>query len=345
MRLHRQSAFWNQAIIDRPVVCIEVKKPSKNNNTLVSNHNNYAERWLDTNYQVESALAAVADTQYFGDALPIASPNLGPDFFSSCYGGELRFMEDTSFIEPFLADWADVPTLFFNKKNRYFMKLEELYTAFLDAGNSIFYTGMPDIHPGGDCLVGFRGPLALNYDVVDHAAELKQALAFVTRDFLSTFDHYYEKLQNKNQPITGWPRVVSRYKWHIPCNDFSCMISRTMFEELFLDELINEMKVMEKNMYHLDGPGALQHLDLLLTVKELDAVQWVYGAGNGRASDQLPIYQKIQNAGKGIQLPEVYADEVEFLIENLKPEGVWMQVIVDDPETAQSVMKRVATWK
>ncbi len=122
--------------------------------------------------------------------------------------------------------------------------MEDLYTAFLDAGHGEFYTGWPDIHPGADGLAGFRGPLNMNFDLIDNRDEIVNALTIITKDFFSLYDHYFTKLSHKNQPITGWPGIISNRKWHVPSNDFSCMISNTMFEDIFLDPLVEEMKHM-----------------------------------------------------------------------------------------------------
>jgi hypothetical protein len=35
---------------------------------------------------------------------------------------------------------------------------------------------------------------------------------------------------------------------------------------------------VERTIYHLDGPGALRHLDRLLAIPELDCAQWIQGA-------------------------------------------------------------------
>ena len=232
-----------------------------------------------------------------------------------------------------------------SKENKYFLKMEELYRIFLEAGKGLFYTGMPDLHPGADCLSGFRGPMNLNYDMLDHPQEIEQALKKVNADFLQFFDHYYHKLINLSQPVTGWPGIVSDTKWHVPSNDFSCMVSHKMFIDFFIEPLIEEMKHMEKNVYHLDGPGALQHLNSLLNIPELSAVQWVYGAGNGTTSDYIGIYQSIQNAGKSIQMMEVFPGDLDALIDNLAPEGVWMNVWVDNDDEADYVMKKINNWR
>jgi hypothetical protein len=345
MRIKRQDAFWDKEILDRPVVCIEIPNQQIINQLPISTHTSLTERWTDVSFQVETALAKVRNTIYIGDALPVAYPNLGPDFFCACFGGALQFQESTSYIEPFLSKWSDFQLFPFNKNNAYFLIMEDLYTAFLDAGHEKFYTGWPDIHTGADGLVGFRGPLNINFDVIDNRNEIVNALTVIMKDFFSLIDHYINKLSKKNQPITGWPGIVSNRKWHVPSNDFSCMISNTMFEEIFLDPLVEEMQHMEKNLYHLDGPGALTHLDTLLAIKELDAIQWVYGAGNGRASDHINIYQKIQRAGKGIQMTEVFPDEIDIITSNLSPEGVWMKVQAATIDEADYVLKKITSWR
>ena len=101
---------------------------------------------------------------------------------------------------------------------------------------------------------------------------------------------------------------------------------------------------MENNLYHLDGPGALTHLDTLLAINELDAIQWVYGAGNGRASDHIKTYQRIQRAGKGIQMIQVFPDEIDIITSNLSPEGVWMKVQAETIDEADSVLKKITSW-
>jgi hypothetical protein len=102
---------------------------------------------------------------------------------------------------------------------------------------------------------------------------------------------------------------------------------------------------MEATIYHLDGPNALRHLDSLLAIKELNAIQWVYGAGNGRASDWLDIYKKCQAAGKALQI-EIEPSELEIMIENLRPEGINLGINnVTDPETANALVKHVERWR
>ncbi len=89
----------------------------------------------------------------------------------------------------------------------------------------------------------------------------------------------------------------------------------------------------------------LIHLDSLLAIAELDAIQWVYTAGTSRASDHIKLYQKIQKSGKGIQISEVFPDEIDFFTEHLNPEGIWMKVKARNLDEADYALKKISSWK
>jgi hypothetical protein len=344
-RLARQDAFWSRAIIDRAPVCITTAKPEPVRPWPQQQHATLRDRWMDTEYQTARALAGALNHDYLGDALPHAYPNLGPEVFSAFFGCELEFGEDTSWSQPILHDWADVAEVRFSRDNGYWKKLVEMTDALLAAGRGVFYTGMTDFHPGADAIAAFRDPLRLNYDMVEAREQVETLLPYVTDVYLKVYDFFYDKLTAAGQPISTWAGIVSRKKWLVPSNDFSCMISPRMFREIFLESIAAECRHYEASLYHLDGPQALKHLDALLSIPELSAIQWVYGAGNGRTSDWMPVHKRIQEAGKGLQLG-FGADELDTIIEALRPEGLWLSIGgVHDSDHAADLIRRVAEWR
>jgi hypothetical protein len=344
-RIKRQDATFNMAVLDRPFVDISFFDFNPDYPFPTKTHDSLKDRWLDAEYQADLFKALIMSTRFMGDALPVVTPNLGPDFFAACYGGELVFEEITSFIKPFVKDWDELDNLKFNWDNPYMKLTEEFYDILLDKGRNLFYVGWPDLHADADCLVGFRGPQNLAMDLYDNRERIKPALERVVADFFKLYDHYYNRLTAAAQPCTGWPGIVSTKKWHVPSNDFSYMISPADFNELFFDVLVKENQYMEANVHHLDGKGCLNHLDKILKIKELNMIQWVYGDGQGRASDYIPVYKKIQNAGKGIQIQEVFSDELDIIMSELKPEGVWMHVNAANEEEADLILKKIRKWK
>jgi len=344
-RLARQDAFWQNEIIDRPVVHITLHKENAAYPwPKAKSYASVRERWMDAEHVAACALAGAMNTDYLGDSLPIANPNLGPEVFSAYFGCELEFSEGTSWSIPNLEEWAQVDTIKFSTDNLYWKKIEEITDALLEVGKGIFYTGITDLHPGGDAIVAFRDPLRMNIDMIEAVDEINTLLAYINRIYFQVYDHYHAKLTAAGQAITAWPGIISSKKWYVPSNDFSCMVSKAMFDDIFLPGIEEECRHMEASIYHLDGPNALQHLDSLLSIKELNAIQWVYGAGFGRATDWLPVYKKCQAAGKGIQL-HIGADELDTVMDNLHPEGVWLGLGATDREHAESLLKKVAAWR
>ena len=345
-RLDRQDAFWDCAIIDRPLVeIIYPKVPAPCPAPAERDYGSQRDRWMDAERVAEEAVAQVRNTEYLGDALPRIWPNLGPEVFSAFFGMEMEYTETTSWGVPIIEDWADTAHVRFSEDNVYWRKLEEMTDALLAVGKGLFYVGLSDLHPGGDALAAFRDPMDLNTDLVLTPEPVKEMLAYVTRVYKEVYDRYFEKLRAAGQACTSWPGIVSSKKWYVPSNDFSCMVSEAMFDEFFLPGIVEECEHMEAAIYHLDGPDALRHLDSLLEIESLNAIQWVAGAGQGSATDWISVYKRCQEAGKGIQLFAT-ADELDCLFEQLDPHGVWLSVGgVGDADGAEHVLKRAAKWR
>jgi hypothetical protein len=344
-RLARQDAFWHCEVIDRPVVSFTLSRPNPEyQHPPLKKWPSVRDRWMDAEFMAESALASVMNTEYYGDALPSAWPNLGPEVFSAFFGCELEYGQTTSWSIPCLKDWADVDALRFSEHNFYWRKIIEMTDALMEVGKGKFYTGITDLHVGGDAIAAFRDPLQLNIDMIERAEQVKALLDHVTETYFRVYDFYYDKLTAAGHAISTFPGIVSTRKWYVPSNDFSCMISKRMFDDIFLPGIIRECRHMEASIYHLDGPGALHHLDSLLEIPELNAIQWVYGEGRGRASDWMHVYQKCQAAGKGLQI-HLGLDELDFFMDSLRPDGLWIGLSgVRDRDQAHAVLKKLKTW-
>ncbi|HOU11521.1 MAG TPA: trimethylamine corrinoid protein 2 [Anaerolineae bacterium] len=346
--LDRYEAWWDCAILDRPLTSITFPKPPEAQTPWPEKeHATLRARWLDTEFVVARTVAEMRNRVFYADALPIAWPNLGPEVFSAFYGCPLEFGETTSWSAPILADWSPESTdkLRLDTDNFYYRKILELTNALLEAAQGKFIVGYTDMHPGGDALAAFRDPQQLCIDMIEHPAEIKALVERVTDDFLAVYDVYYNKLSAAGMPSTSWLPATCRGKYHIPSNDFSCMVSGKMFEAIFLPGLIRECQHMDRNIYHLDGPQALRFLDTLLAVPEIHAIQWVAGAGRDYWADWVHVYRRIQAAGKAfcIYLP---VEDLDRVFEALRPEGAWLILSgVYDQDMADAALQKIARWK
>ncbi len=342
----RIAAFWERELIDRPVVQFTLYKPREEWVPVPESHHASPEaRWTDAQFQAEYALATLSNQEFLGDTLPIAFPNLGPEIFSAFYGCPIHFGDyGTSWTDPILYDWAEMDSIRLDWNSPWLKKLHEMTDALLEVGKDTFIVGMTDWHPGGDWLAALRDPQNLAVDLITHPDEVKAMLKRGEADYFAVYDMFYEKLRAAGQPITTWLHLLHDGKYYVPSNDFSCMISNRMFVEFFLPGIIHECRFLERSIYHLDGPNALRHLDTILSIPELNAVQWVFGAGNEGFHRWVEVYRRIQAAKKGVQVICEY-DEVEAVMETLDPHGLYLTVGgVPSREAGLDMLRRLEKW-
>ena len=342
----RYDAFWHCAIVDRPPVDIRLPKagagpiPQKQ-------YANWDEKWMDVDFRAEQMAAQFEATDFVADSLPIAFPNLGPEIYSAWCGCEYHFTETTAWSSPLIHSWAEIDRARLNRQSEWFRLCDRFTKNLLELGRGKFITGFTDFHQGGDHLAALRDPQTLAIDMIEHPDEIKAELARTQKEYLAVYDYYYDMLRQGGSLACSWMgSLFGEGKFYIPSNDFSCMVSTKMFEEFFLPGIAEECRFLDQSIYHLDGPNALRHLDSILAIPELNAIQWVCGAGNEGFARWADVYRRIQRAGKGMSL-EVRLDELPLVFETLRPEGVWFMNIagIADRDTLDAVLKRIERWK
>ena len=348
----RYEAFWHQSVIDRPPVGVTLARPlepgEREPASLSMTYPDEASRWLDLDARVERMAWQLEHTEFLGDALPVAWPNMGPEIFSAWCGAGYEYGATTTWSVPSIEDWErDAPRARLDLEHPLFKATLELTDKLIERGRGRFIVGLTDFHPGGDHLAALRDPQQLAFDLIDHPDWVKRMVGVATQEFFTAYDVFYDRIRAADMPCTSWIPLIAYGRYYIPSNDFSAMISPAMFEEFFLEGLVEECRFLDRSIYHLDGPGSLPHLDLLLGIKELDAIQFVPGAGNEDLERWMPVYRKIQAAGKSMQILDVTVDNYELLFEHLRPEGVFVHSVggVRDRETAEKIFKRFASWK
>ena len=227
--------------------------------------------------------------------------------------------------------------------NPYFRKIEEMTYTTLERCSRKYLVGYTDLHPGLDCAAAFCDPQQLCMDFLLEPDEVKRLIDLSSRDFAKIFNHFDSILKKHNQPSVTWMGIPSFGKMHIPSCDFSTMISPEQFEEFVLPVIQNEVKIMTHNIFHLDGKGIANHVDYILAMPEINAIQWVQGVGDDLPIMQwIPFIKKIQAAGKSVVV-DVQLNEFEGFIRMMGPKGLLL-CIAADPEIQPEIIKRVKKW-
>ena len=344
--MKRIYAWYNQEIEDRVPIRFSAHNQEYDSAHVLNGYSfkNLKERWWNTGFQLEFFEHQLENSVFNAETFPIFWPNLGPEVYTAFYGVELEYKEVTSYAQPIVEDWSQLDDLKLDLHNPYFQKIEEMTRAALERNQGKYLVGYTDIHPGMDCAAAFRDPQQLCIDLLMEPEMVKRLVEISSRDFHFIFDYFDKILKEHCQPSVTWMGIPSFGKMHIPSCDFSSMISPEQFEEFVLPATRDEIAPMTHNVYHLDGKGVANHIDMILELPEINAIQWVQGMGNDLPIMQwVPFIKKIQAAGKSVVVVLTPAELEPFMAE-VAPKGILL-CINAGLDIQDAIIKKVSSWK
>ena len=344
--LERVYAWYNGELLDRPPV--RFARHNELYDRIDDSRRSWPslkDRWFDTEYQLEKAVSEMEKKSFLGETFPVLWPNLGPNIMAAAYGCPYVFGEVTAWAEPVLEELNDNSVLpVIDMQSEYLRKLDEMTDAALDCAKGRFWVGYTDLHPGMDLYAALRGTQNLLLDIYENPGMFHALSDAYDNNFFAIYDHFDTKLKARGHPSVTWMNIPSYGKFHIPSCDFSSMISEEQFEEYAMPGLEKECLYMDHNVFHMDGKGVARHLDQILTLPKLNAIQWVQGVGLDQPLLQwIPLIKKIQQAGKGVVL-DIQTDELEPFISEVSPRGLYLCIASKDAEEEKAILKRLERW-
>ena len=99
---------------------------------------------------------------------------------------------------------------------------------------------------------------------------------------------------------------------------------------------------------HLDGHQCLCHLDHLLAIEPLDAIEWTPDptVPGGGSPEWYPLYRRILGAGKSVQAIGVKPDEVIPLLDAVGGKGIYISVNTGGDRAAfEGVAERAEAYR
>ena len=260
------------------------------------------------------------DTHAFlGESFPNLNVDFGPGSLAAYLGSEIGFKEDTVWFNKCLDGWDGVPKLEFDPENKWFKKHMNLVKDCRELAGNDFYVDMPDLMENIDVLASLRGAQETLFDLLDEPEKVGERIQEVTDVYYQYYDRFYNAIKDEEGgnaytvfQIWGPGRTVK-----LQC-DFSAMMSPEDFRRYIQPSLKTQSENVDHVLYHLDGPQAIKHMDALMEIDGIDALQWTSGdAGpDGTLPDWDVIYDKAIAAGKSIWV-KVYSGEFEDWIKNV----------------------------
>ncbi|HPS54698.1 MAG TPA: hypothetical protein PLP05_03785 [Sedimentisphaerales bacterium] len=347
--LAKNEAFWLGELDEGPVMWVTAPN-AKKGIEMPQEPADKQQMWTDIDYLMKATESQLSRTYYAGDSLPVFNPWLGPDQVASWLGAKitLKPKEFTSWVEPFVDDWAKYPKLEIAPDNKWWNLYLNTVKASVRAGKDKWVTAYPDLHTGVDGLSAIRGAENLMIDMLMSPEIIKNRMQQMTQLFKDIVDQVSDIVIPAGQGTSNWTMGWSSKRFLcIGQNDFSCMISPAMFTDFCWPDTLETANYSDYNIYHLDGPDAARHLPKILELEKVNCIQWIQGAGNPYPSKWLDMLKKIQDSGKSVQLCYLpghgegadFFEEVKILCNCLDVSKLFFWFVTDSKEKADALVK------
>lgn len=310
--------WWN-GTLDRPLVRVTLNDAHPSEHRCPApllNQQSCADfRWSPEQI-IDSLDEHLSTQEYLGDAFPFVNFDaFGPGVLAALCGAKLDNSSGGVWFWPDEErEIADIHVKY-NPENVWSKRIKDIYRAGLEKWNGTVIMGMPDLGGVMDVAATFRGSENLLLDLYDNPDEVLRLNREIQDAWHAAYEDFATVLAPQNS-YSNWSGLLSREPSYIIQCDFCYMIGNPMFRQFVLPTLREDTERLRHTIYHLDGVGELNHLDDVLSLEKLDAVQWVFGDGKPSGLHWLDVYQRIQTSGKQMMIvgrPQDYLDVLGVL--------------------------------
>lgn len=330
--------YWQKTIIDRPIVCVRAPKKGGEPAPAPIYMDGILGNWDEAIARFEHY---ARNTYWGGDIIPFVDPSWGPDQFALFFGGDFTVGDGTktSWIHPYVENWDDVSFDLLEGPDSFFTKTIQFYERFQKHADGKYLLGMLDLHSNLGCLSAMRGPQPLCFDLYDYPDEVEAALKRVRSKYAPIYERVFKAGKMDKYGSVGWIPFYARDRYAAIQCDFIALISNDIFRKLALPSIREEAEYLDHCIFHLDGPDALRHVDDILDIDAIDAIQWVPGDGRPKSYKWMELLQKMQKAGKGLHIQDWTFDDIKQYYKELRPEGLVFDLKVDTQDEADEIIE------
>ncbi|GAH27217.1 unnamed protein product, partial [marine sediment metagenome] len=192
-----------------------------------------------------------------------------------------------------------------------------------------YCVAMTDLGGILDILVSFLGPQEIIIQMRRNPELIDTCRAIIMEKYLRLYDELQDIINKYVDGCDTWLNLWCPKRYYTMQSDFCVMLNQKYFDRFVLPDLKEQAEHMDYSFYHLDGPEQIRFLDDILKV--VDGIQWVPGAKprmpQDGADEWMPLYKKIQKAGKNIHMTIFDCPMVPKVYKQLDPKGLFVYAV------------------
>jgi len=296
--------------------------------------------WLDAKLRDAAQLAPAAD------ALPHLRVDLGACALPGLMGLPREFGSDTAWTPSFINDdWSNLPDFRLNRACALWRTLDALLNRAAAAARGRCLVATPNLGGASDILLHLRGATEICLDVMDQPEKIIAACAALIPAYREASRFLHETVYRRHAGLIHWHLIWSETPYVIAECDLSYSVGPEDWEKVCRPDVARQARLAPRCIFHLDGAGSTRHIEALLRIPEIHAIQFTPGAGAPSALPWLDLFRRIQQAGRSL-LIFAPIDEAEELTRALDPAGLALQLEgARDPDHLRTVCEKISAGK
>ncbi len=274
--------------------------------------------WLDQDFIIERKMKEIEATEHYGVAVPHHYVDHGSSAMAGVLGCPLVFVDpETIWANPRFETLDEVLDCVLGADSPVYAHITEITRRSVALAKGHHFVAPFALEGMSDLMAALYGGENFMMDLVDRPADVMRAMDRIKTVWLKAFAEIRTLIAASGNPGgIGWVGIWAPGSTFPMQEDVSYSISAEMFRQYLVPHIRDQIAAMDCSFFHVDGMGMIPHLDALLEIKELQAIQWQPGAGHERLDQWYELLRKVLAAGKSLQV-YARAEEVESLVRHI----------------------------
>lgn len=283
------------------------------------------------------------DTHFLFDSLPFIQLDLGGSMLAGMLGAKIHYDDDHAWITSLFSEWGDQPEWQLDQKSETTRLLNHLTDALLPELTGKAMLMSPNLGGGADALMNLMSAEMVCQSLIDHPDEVHTALEGINAVWRDVYSKLTWAVIRNKVGMIHWCELWSNTPYLILECELAALVSSKHFHQFLIPDILRQAESVDRTIFHVCGEESFRHIDALLNLPQVSAIQYVPGRNN-RAIHKIHELQKIQKHGLPLQI-SVMPDEPAELLKELEPAGLAFLILDALPmDRLQPFVKTAAVW-
>lgn len=345
-KIERHLAFWGGEPLTRPLLSLRTgdyffSRHFKANEKLLSMGHVVTPDQIDVDSYMADYERMYHEFESIGhDALFTAEPCTGFPWMECIFGAQAMGSSVSFVTHPVLEDVSQLKNLKLDKSNPWYVKYLEFSRKLQVLSKGRFSVSQPILRGVTDTIGALVGQEEMICGLMEEPDVMKEAFRVVAnaqRELIA--DQYAVTERFHGGASFGFYHIWAPDKVIWYQEDLAALMSPIHYEQ-FLHACADQIcEGYAYTLVHLH-PASFFHLDGMLSVKNLKAVQINKDAVGFSVREMIPQCRKVIESGKKllIGMGEINKDDIDAIYENLPNHSVALNAIVSDCNQARELV-------